>query len=296
MTTIGNILRNYNNLCQDKIINRNISRDDYEYLLAATLNKTKQYLYINLEQQLNVSQQQSWLNNQQRYLNGEPIAYILGYSEFYGLKLKINNNVLVPRLDTELLVQVTSERLRLWLDLNAKHHIYVNYKLHIADLGTGSGAIALALAHTHPEIQLHACDKNILALNLAKQNAINLNIQNIIFYHGTWFSALPTSQQYAIIVSNPPYIAVNDYNLDQNVKTYEPHDALFADDNGLQDIKHIISQASIRLLNYGYLIIEHGWQQKASVQKLMQQNNFSNITTLRDFSNHERVTCGQKIV
>lgn len=288
MTTIGKILREYNQLMKDVDVNHLISKHDYETLLSAILQVNRQYLYLHLEQELIDTQIQSWLEKKQRYLNGEPLAYILGCSNFHGLMLKINTNVLIPRLDTELLVKITLQKLN--LTVNDKNN---ENKLYIADLGTGSGAIALALAYEQPKWQLHAGDKNLLAIQLAQENAKNLNINNINFYHGDWCSALPKMQKYFAIVSNPPYIAKNDENVAKNVKQYEPHDALFAENAGLQDIINITSQALTRLEDCGYLILEHGWQQGEMVRKIMRNNHFINIETFKDFANHERVTCGQ---
>lgn len=214
-----------------------------------------------------------------RRLNGEPIAYILGYREFYGLKLKVTPDTLIPRPDTETLVVATLAK------------IAENQTYKILDLGTGTGAIALAIAKQRPQAFVTAVDASENALKIAQENAQNLQIINIEFLQSDWFSVLQ-NQRFEMIVSNPPYIAQNDAHLTQGDLCYEPVSALVSGAAGLDDIKHIIANASHHLNPRGSLLLEHGYNQAESVTALLIQAGFSEIETIKDLGGNNRVTQG----
>ncbi len=214
-----------------------------------------------------------------RRLNGEPVAYVLGYREFYGLKLKVTPDTLIPRPDTETLVEAALSK----IPNNA------NYS--ILDLGTGTGAIALAIAKHRPQANVTATDASQAALNIAIENAQNINISNINFILSDWFSIL-NNQKFDVIVSNPPYIEQNDAHLTQGDLRYEPISALAAGQDGLNDIRKIISYAPQHLNPHGWLMLEHGYNQAMSVADLLNQAGFSEISHVQDLAGILRVTMG----
>jgi release factor glutamine methyltransferase len=215
-----------------------------------------------------------------RRLLGEPIAYILGYREFYGLKLKATPDTLIPRPDTETLVEAAL----------AKTSPFQAEK--ILDLGTGTGAIALAIASNRTETQVTAVDASQAALNIAIENAKNLNISNIHFILSDWFAAL-NNEKFDVIVSNPPYIEQNDAYLTQGDLRFEPMSALASGQDGLDDIRQIIDNCLIHLKPQGWLMLEHGYNQAEQVADLMAQIGLTNIETIKDFGGNDRVTIGK---
>jgi release factor glutamine methyltransferase len=245
---------------------------DTELLLAHVLNKPRSYLYAHPETKLSTQQQQKFTKLLNRRKNGEPIAYILGHKEFYSLDLKINKHVLIPRPETELLVDLILDKFSAISNIN------------LVDFGTGSGAIALAIAKHRPNWQIIATDKSRNALKVAQNNAQNLNIKNIKFFQGDWCQNINNMD---IIVSNPPYIAKRDLQ-----STFEPKMALSAGQDGLQHIKTIIKQAKNILKSNGLLFLEHGFDQAQQIQTLMLKRGYTNITTHQDLANHDRVTMG----
>jgi release factor glutamine methyltransferase len=249
--------------------------------MAETLQKTTAELMLLAKHELSPSQIESFFTNIQRLAAGEPLAYIIGRQPFHEITLKVNANVLIPRSETELLVEFVLANL-------SNHTIQT-----IADLGTGSGAIALALACARPNWQIVATDISTEALSVARENADHLQISNVYFYQGDWCAALPT-QTYNAIISNPPYIARDDTALAEDVIRYEPLSAVFADDNGLADINKIIIQANPLLAANGLLMIEHGYRQANAVQALFKQNHYANIQTYPDLAGHPRFTVGEK--
>ena len=206
-----------------------------------------------------------------------PIAYLLGQQAFWKFNLQVTPDGLIPRPETELLVETV---LKLVVTPTAK----------VVDLGTGSGAIALALAHERPIWQITATDKSANALTIAQNNAKNLAINSITWIESDWFSALK-GQQFNLIVSNPPYIAPEDPHL--VALGYEPRTALIAEKYGIADLETIIQAAPKHLLPQGYLVVEHGYQQAEIVQEMMLAAGFKDIATQLDLANHPRVTWGQ---
>jgi release factor glutamine methyltransferase len=252
---------------------------DTELLLAHVLNKPRSYLYAHPETKLSTQQQQKFTKLLNRRKNGEPMAYILGHKEFYSLDLKINKHVLIPRPETELLVDLILDKFSATSNIN------------LVDFGTGSGAIALAIAKHRPNWQILAIDKSRNALKVAQNNAQNLNIKNIQFIQHDWCRwadratarVAPTD----IIVSNPPYITGSDLH-----PPFEPKIALAGGKDGLKHIKTIIKQAKNILKPNGLLFLEHGFDQAQQIQTLMKKHGYTKITTHQDLANHDRVTMG----
>lgn len=215
-----------------------------------------------------------------RRLSGEPIAYILGNREFYGLNLAVTPATLIPRPDTEILVDMVLEK------------IPVNHTAQILDLGTGTGAIALAIAQLRPQAQVTAVDISQAALDVANRNSQQLNITNVNFVLSDWFTAL-THESFDVIVSNPPYIEDTDIHLRQGDLRFEPRSALASGSDGLNDIRRIIDGCLIHLKPQGWLMFEHGYNQAETVTDLMAQAGLINIETFKDLGNNDRVTIGK---
>ena len=247
------------------------------YLLASLLTKTRAYLLAFPEIILTADQEQHFNHALLRRQQGEPLAYICGEKEFWSLNLSVGPAVLIPRPETELLVEII-------LSLYSKESI-----CHVADLGTGSGAIALALASERPRWTIVATDASNAALAIAQQNARQLGIDNVIFQPGDWCAALGDIP-FDVIVSNPPYIEAADPDLEAAVLQYEPTEALIAAEEGLADIKKIVRDSGEHLLPGGALFLEHGYRQASAVAKLLLANGFQQITTVKDFQGLVRVS------
>ncbi len=252
-----------------------------EILLAFVLQKPRSYLRAFGEQAISPTQQQQFLELVERRLKGEPIAYLTGTKEFWSLPLHVNSAVLIPRPETELLVELILQQFA------------ANKIIRLADLGTGSGAIALALAHERPQWSIIAVDKSLPALDLARQNATALKISNVEFLHSNWGEKL-APQSVNIIVSNPPYLAPDDPHLQQGDLRFEPQEALMAAQNGLHDFRLIAAQARKILTPGGALFFEHGYEQGPAVRAILQECGFIDIATHTDLAGHERVTRGIK--
>lgn len=250
-------------------------RLDAELILMKVLKKTRAEIF--LEKEFNFSDNQKKQLDQivERVLAGEPLAYIFGVKEFWSLNLKVTRDVLIPRADTENLVEFVLQKFG------------TKKSLKLADLGTGSGAIAIALAQENPEWQIHASDFSGAALAVAQENARTHQIKNIEFFSGDWCGALPL-RDYDVIVSNPPYIAQNDSHL--TALQFEPQTALISGDQGLDDLIKIVEQAPFYLKNTGYLILEHGFDQAEAVQEILMANDFTDIESHCDLAGNFRFT------
>lgn len=254
---------------------------ELELLLAHVLEIPRSYLYAWPENLVQKSQAQNFEFLATRRLQGEPIAYLLGTREFWSLPLKVSPDVLIPRPETELLV----ERLLAQGDSTQS--------LEILDLGTGSGAIAIAVAKERPHWHLLAVDKSAAALSIAIFNAQHLGIENIEFYLSDWFSYFENRQRkFNIIVGNPPYIDPQDPYLRQGDLRYEPQAALVSEDRGLGDLKYIISEAEKYLLPMGWLMLEHGFEQGAELRKFMKTRGFQHVQGFQDLAQLDRVSMG----
>ncbi|PLK58607.1 protein-(glutamine-N5) methyltransferase, release factor-specific [Candidatus Palibaumannia cicadellinicola] len=216
-----------------------------------------------------------------RRVRGEPLAYITGEWEFWSLPLRVSTDTIIPRPDTECLVE---QALYLMLPTKAE----------VLDLGTGTGAIMLALASERPSWRLTGVDINLGAITLAYDNAVSLGVTNVLFLCGNWFKPLRfQATRYSLIVSNPPYIDADDSHLNQGDIYFEPKSALVADNHGIADIAAICRDSGKYLQYRGWLVLEHGWQQGAEVRALLAQAGFIHITTVRDYGDNERVSLGQ---
>ena len=215
----------------------------------------------------------------QRRLNGEPIAYILGSREFYGLQLKTTPATLIPRPDTETLVEAALAK------------VPQNASLNILDLGTGTGAVALAIASQRPQTKVTAVDASLEALKVATENAQSLNLCNVRLIESNWFSALG-GEKFDLIVSNPPYIAQDDEHLKQGDLRFEPLSALASGVDGLDDIRKIIQDTPHYLKSNGWLMLEHGYDQADAVAGLLNARGFSKVAHAKDIAGTLRVTFG----
>lgn len=260
---------------------------DAELLLARTLDQSRTYLYTWPEKHLSQSQAQTFFQLIEQRQKGLPVAHLLQEREFWGLLFKVTEHTLIPRPDTETLVETALEKLE-----QAKPHSCQAWS--ILDLGTGSGAIACALAASlprNPPPQLTAVDLCPQALEVARWNAQRHHL-NIDFQLGRWFAPLQ-GQTFDLIVSNPPYIAEEDPHLCQGDVRFEPTMALTSGRTGLDDLTEIIQQAPKHLYDNGWLLLEHGYDQADAVQSLLQIQGFSGIETRQDLHGHPRITCGQ---
>lgn len=253
-------------------------RLDAEILLAHSLGKNRSWLMTwpeNTPQQAQLQQFQQLL---QQRLQGHPIAHLTGEREFWSLPLQVTADTLIPRPDTELMVEQI-----------LAHHP-AEPAIQLLDLGTGSGAIALALAHERPAWQITASDQSEAALQVAQRNAERLAL-NIEFIHSDWFSALH-GRTFDLIASNPPYIPRADPHLSQGDVRFEPCSALASGDDGLDAIRHICATAPGFLKPAGQLFIEHGYDQKAEVHDIFHKNHFHLIQQHHDLSGNPRLTSG----
>jgi len=248
-------------------------------LLQHLLKVNRAWLISHDRDVLTDDQQQDFYALLKRRLVGEPIAYILGFREFYGLPLKVTQATLIPRPDTETLVEAAFQK------------ISVNVAWDILDLGTGTGAVALAIAKHRPTCNLIGLDASVEALAVAIENAQRLDLKNVRFIKSNWFSDL-AAERFNLIVSNPPYIAEGDCHLTQGDLRFEPRSALVSGVDGLDDIRRIIQDAPNYLKPNGWLMLEHGYDQAQSVASLLKEHGFSQIDHTQDLAGTLRVTFG----
>lgn len=271
----------------------NIKSDIY-VLLSFVTGRSKASLIAFSEMLLTQDQLIQLAKLLVRRAQGEPIAYILGEKEFWSLPLKVSKDTLIPRPDTEILVEKALEVIK--LRLNSPHF---SDELTILDLGTGTGAIAIALAfELAPFVQkcgislkIFGVDCIAQAVMLAQENATRHNL-DIRFLQSSWFTELDLSCKFDVIVSNPPYIDENDPHLLQGDVRFEPLSALIAEEQGYADLRYIIEQAPHFLKKSGYLLLEHGWQQGQKVRSIFKENQWQDVITVQDYVGHDRVTLG----
>ena len=255
-------------------------RRDAEILLGFVTGKARTFILAFGETPLTDEQQEQLAALLARRVRGEPVAHLIGEREFWSLPLFVSPATLIPRPDTECLVEQALARLPA-------------APCRILDLGTGTGAIALALASERPDCQVTAVDLIPEAVALAQRNAEHLGIRNIEIVQSRWFSALE-GQTFSLIVSNPPYIDAQDPHLAQGDVRFEPLSALVAADNGLADLHTLIKDAPRYLLPQGWLLLEHGWQQGAAVREIFARYGWQQVETCRDYGDNERLTLGRR--
>ena len=255
------------------------ARLDAELLLCHAIGKPRSYLRTWPERQPDAEQLRHFEQLIRQRRSGVPVAYLLGSQGFWSLQLDVSESTLIPRPDTERLVEVA-------LELGPQG------PAEVLDLGTGTGAIALALAVERPDWQLTGVDRVAEAVALARANAERLQIDNAHFEPSDWFSAL-AGRQFDLIVSNPPYIAADDPHLQRGDVRFEPGSALVSGADGLDDIRRLVQQVPDHLQSGGWLLFEHGWQQAQAVAELLGQRGFEQVQSWRDLGGQQRVTGGQ---
>ncbi|KAB2824080.1 peptide chain release factor N(5)-glutamine methyltransferase [Aliivibrio finisterrensis] len=253
---------------------------DAAVLLCHVLDKPRSYLLTWPEKVVSDEELSNFDALLERRLAGEPIAYIVGYREFWSLPLKVSPTTLIPRPDTERLVEVA-------LDLLTES------SSRVLDLGTGTGAIALAIASELPKLKVMGVDYQDDAVELARRNAKDNHITNTEFRQGSWFTPISQEDQFDIIVSNPPYIDGNDPHLSQGDVRFEPQTALVAEQEGFADLLHIIDHSRQYLIDNGWLLMEHGFEQGNQLRDYFIEYGFINVKTEKDYAGNDRVTLGQ---
>jgi release factor glutamine methyltransferase len=253
---------------------------DAEILLHAITGIHRAMAYARPEQILSNEQMEDLQLVLVRRERGEPIAYITGTQEFWSMPLDVSPAVLIPRPETELLVE------------RALELVSLEHPSRVLDLGTGSGAIALAVAHARAHAQVIAVDLSQDALAVAAGNRRALAIGNLELKQSDWFSGLH-GERFDVIVSNPPYIAIDDPDIAPDVAAFEPALALIAGPTGLEAIERIARDACHHLLPNGWLLLEHGWKQGAEVRSALVQHGYSHVRSRSDLAGHDRVTEGQ---
>ncbi|MCG6933229.1 MAG: peptide chain release factor N(5)-glutamine methyltransferase [Gallionella sp.] len=279
-SSIQDILRNHGKQLETALGLEAVSaRIEVQSLLQFVLHANRAWLLSHPEQLLDPDQHDRYIALFERRLRGEPVAYLLGEREFYELNFTVSPATLIPRPETELLVELALQRI-------PRHG-----PCRVLDLGTGSGAIALSIAHARPGAEVVAVDASAAALEVAQSNAHRLEAGNARMLQSDWFGALQ-EEWFDIIISNPPYIAAGDTHLAQGDVRFEPREALASGMDGLDDIRRICAQAGEHLRKNGWLMLEHGHDQAAQVRALLQQSGFERIFSARDLAGIERVSGG----
>ena len=275
--TIKEALKHASNSLHDS----DTSELDSEVLLAYLLKKNRSYFRAWPDRSLSTEELDAYQQLIERRKNGQPIAYLTGEREFWSRSFIVSPDVLIPRPDTELLIDITQQKFT------------PSQAFSILDLGTGSGAIAITLALEFPNASVTAVDSSTKALAIANKNSQRLNSHKVGFIHSDWFKQVPT-QAFDLIVSNPPYICQTDPHLLDGDVRFEPNSALIAMDQGLLDIKNIIANAPVYLKPNGILLFEHGYQQGKPIKSLLELLGFKSIEQFQDIQGHTRATLGKK--
>ena len=263
----------------EKLSPDSLARLDAEILLGHTLEVKRSFLFANPELEIPLKRKKEFLRLVRKRSQGEPVAYLVGKQAFWTLDLKVTPSVLIPRPETELLVE--------W----ALELIPEDVPWRIADLGTGSGAIALALASERTGCEIHATDISNQALEIARENAQSHHLENVQLHLGSWTE--PLFGSYKLIASNPPYVSRNDPHMTQGDCRYEPEIALSPGIDGLSAIRSIVDSAKQYLEMDGWLLLEHGYDQGAEIREILQDGGYRGISTRKDLAGLERVSGGQ---
>jgi release factor glutamine methyltransferase len=297
-SSLAEILRNDSKRLEAALgLDADSARIEVQCLLQAVLQVNRDYLLTHLEQMLTSEQQARYAALVERRLRGEPLAYLLGEREFFGLTFRVTPATLIPRPDTELLVELALQRIPspptpLPRAGEGGRQAGRGKKFRVLDLGTGSGAIALSIAHTRPDVEVTAVDASPEALGVARENAQRLNIGNVRLLRSDWFSAL-AGERFDLIVSNPPYIAEGDAHLAQGDLRFEPRGALASGADGLDDIRRIVADTKEYLNAGGWLLFEHGYDQAGRVRELLGAAGYAEVFSARDLAGIERVSGGR---
>ena len=251
---------------------------DSQYLLCHVLECDLNYLHIWSDKSLSLEQKTQFEDLLSQRQMGKPIAYLIGQRGFWTLDLKVTEDTLIPRPDTELLVSLALEK--------------ITPEMTVADLGTGTGAIALSLAQEHPEATVFSMDYSAAALRVARENRDQYQLNNVHFWQGSWLTAI-TDQCLDMIISNPPYIEDDDEHLKQGDIRFEPLQALASGTDGLDDIRQIITQATRCLKPSAYLLIEHGYHQAQQIVQLFNDAGFYDVRSEQDLGGNDRVVMGR---
>lgn len=274
MSTVAALLKD----ARQRLVDSDTAALDAELLLCHVLAKPRSYLFAWPEQEVGELVEAQLDHLLARRVSGEPVAYLLGRREFYGHEFLVSPDTLIPRPDTELLVDVVLEKLP------------AEQPLRIADLGTGTGAIAISLGLARPAWQLLAVDYIVAVLDLVERNVRRLHAGNVRPIQSSWYARL--DGLFDAIVSNPPYIRADDVHLKRGDVRFEPSSALVSGDDGLDDIRLIVQGAPARLRAGGLLALEHGYDQGAAVREVFRHAGFQSVETRRDYGANERVTFG----
>ena len=251
-----------------------------ELLLAHVLQRPRAWLFAHADDPLADDAARDFATLVQRREAGEPVAYLTGRRGFWRFDLRVTSATLIPRPETERLVELALERIPQGVDVT------------LADLGTGSGAIALALASERPRARVVATDASAEALEVAENNAAETGLHNVEFRLGDWLLPLQ-GERYALIASNPPYIAQDDVHLGQGDLRHEPRSALASGEDGLDAIRIIARDALAHVLPGGWLLLEHGWEQGAAVRAILEAAGWKEVATHGDLEDRDRVTLGR---
>ena len=273
MPDLGEILSRATQTLRDRV--------DAEVLLLHVLQRSRSWLFAHARDVPSVGVDEAYAMAVERRLRGEPVAYITGSRGFWTLELEVTPATLIPRPETELLVELALQRLS------------PDFSGSVADLGTGSGAIALAIASERMLAQVVATDASAAALEVARRNAQRHAIDNVSFVHGDWLEPL-LDQSFELIVSNPPYIEADDPHLARGDLRFEPISALAAGSDGLDDIRRIVDGARRHLNPAGWLLFEHGWNQGAAARDLLRDAGYSEVFTAQDLEQRDRASGGRR--